>query len=138
MQRSLDAGRTWVNVNPEQEIQQSTEAEITENARAFNKSGAKQSAQKNSGAKNSDARSNPVFRAVAAFGNEVWAGGSAAMLYHSSDSGVHWARIIPSERGAMLTGDISSIEFSDSQHGAITTSTGDVWITADGGRTWRR
>ena len=134
----MDAGRTWVNVNPGQEIQQSTEAEITENARAFNKSGAKQSAQKKNGETKNDARSNPVFRAVAAFGNEVWAGGSAAMLYHSSDSGVHWARIIPFAGGAMLTGDISSIEFSDAQHGAITTSTGEVWRTADGGRTWRR
>jgi len=128
LQRSLDAGQTWVNVNPEQEVQQSTATARTEIARAL-----KRSAQKKS-----DARSTPVFRAVAAFGNEVWAGGSAAALYHSGDSGVHWARIVPFARGVMLTGDISSINFSDPQNGTITTSTGEVWITADGGRTWRR
>jgi photosystem II stability/assembly factor-like uncharacterized protein len=38
----------------------------------------------------------------------------------------------------MLTGDITSIEFSDRQHGRITTSIGEVWITADDGGTWRR
>jgi photosystem II stability/assembly factor-like uncharacterized protein len=133
LQRSLDAGHTWVNVNPEQESLQSTATASTEIARAL-----KKSAQKKNDETKNDARSNPVFRAVAAFGNEVWAGGSAAMLYHSSDSGVHWARIVPFASGAMLTGDISSIDFSDPQNGAITTSTGEVWITADGGRAWRR
>src|SRR3984957_9854638 len=77
-----------------------------------------------------------VFRAVSAAGAEVWAGGSAAMLYHSTDSGLHWARIVPSESEVALTGDITSIEFSDSQHGKIATSAGEVWITADDGKTW--
>jgi photosystem II stability/assembly factor-like uncharacterized protein len=60
------------------------------------------------------------------------------MLYHSADSGAHWARVLPSAEGATLSGDITRIEFSDAQHGRIATSSGEVWITADDGQTWRR
>jgi photosystem II stability/assembly factor-like uncharacterized protein len=79
-----------------------------------------------------------VFRAVSAQGTEVWAGGSAGTLYHSSDSGSRWTRVLPSSSGTTLTGDITSIEFSDAQHGRIVTSAGEIWITADNGHTWQR
>ena len=39
-----------------------------------------------------------VFRAVAVIGPEVWAGGSGAMLYHSSDSGTLWQQVFPLNR----------------------------------------
>jgi len=81
---------------------------------------------------------NLVFRAVSAQGAEVWAGGSSAMLYHSADYGAHWVRVLPFSSGAALTGDITSIEFSDPQHGRVITSAGEVWITADDGQSWRR
>jgi len=81
----------------------------------------------------------PVFfRSVAAAGNEVWAGGSNAALFHSVDAGGHWTRVAPSSAGAMLTGDVVSVEFSDAQHGAVTTSTPELWITSDGGQTWQK
>jgi photosystem II stability/assembly factor-like uncharacterized protein len=38
----------------------------------------------------------------------------------------------------VLTGEITSVEFSDSQHGRIATSASEVWITADDGKTWNR
>ncbi|MGB8541092.1 MAG: YCF48-related protein [Candidatus Acidiferrales bacterium] len=124
--RSLDAGKTWlyVNVNSEPPASRS-KVTRTEDAYESNKSKAK-------------AQLNMRFRAVAADGSEVWAGGSAAMLYHSSDSGAHWTRVLPASSGATLTGDITSIEFSDAQHGRIVTSAGEVWITADNGHTWHR
>ncbi len=124
--RSFDAGNTWVYVNVNSEPA-SSRAKVarTENTYESNKSKVKE-------------QLNLVFRAVAADRSEVWAGGSAAMLYHSSDSGAHWTRVLPSSSGATLTGDITSIEFSDTQHGRIVTSAGEVWITADDGQTWLR
>jgi hypothetical protein len=80
----------------------------------------------------------PVFRALAATGSEVWAGGSNAVLYHSLDAGAHWTRVMPSSVGAELTGDITAVDFSDLQHGTITTSTPEIWTTADDGQTWQK
>jgi len=127
LQRSLDGGKTWVyvNVNSELADSRSQAARTADNAYENNKSKVK-------------AKLNMIFRAVAANGTEVWAGGSATMLYHSADSGAHWARVLPSAEGATLSGDITRIEFSDAQHGRIATSSGEVWITADDGQTWRR
>jgi photosystem II stability/assembly factor-like uncharacterized protein len=102
---------------------------MAENTNEIAKANKKVKAQKSASAE---------FRALAAFGTEVWAGGSAAMLYHSDDAGAHWTRVLPSLSGATLTGDITGIEFSSPQHGRIATSNGEVWITSDAGQTWRR
>jgi len=84
-----------------------------------------------------DAKAKPIiFRAVAANGPDVWAGGSEASLFHSTDSGDHWIRIQPSWRGVLLSGDILSLQFGDPQHGRIVTSTAEIWTTADAGQTW--
>jgi photosystem II stability/assembly factor-like uncharacterized protein len=79
-----------------------------------------------------------VFRAVAANGAEVWAGGAGAMLYHSLDSGDHWTHVLPSEANASLAGDVIGVEFSEPQHGRVVTSSGEIWLTADGGQTWHK
>jgi Carboxypeptidase regulatory-like domain/Photosynthesis system II assembly factor YCF48 len=81
---------------------------------------------------------NPVFRALAATGPEVWAGGSNSVLYHSLDAGAHWTRVLPSSAGTPLTGDITAVDFSDLQHGRVTTSAAEVWTTADDGQTWQK
>lgn len=77
-----------------------------------------------------------VFRALAANGPDIWAGGNAGALYHSSDAGQHWTQIKPQADGRALTGDITAVEFGDPQHGKLTTSTRETWITGDGGQTW--
>jgi Photosynthesis system II assembly factor YCF48/Putative zinc-finger len=125
--RSFDAGKTWVdvNVNSLPATSRSKVARTSESTYESNESKVK-------------AQPNLVFQAVAANGSEVWAGGSAATLYHSSDSGVHWTRVLPSSSGATLTGDITGVEFSDPQHGRIVTSAGEVWITSDDGQIWSR
>lgn len=131
LQHSFDGGNTWVNVDVNSELvsSRSMATATAENTYAYEERMKRIEEQRSPG---------QVFRAVSALGTEVWAGGSAAMLYHSVDSGAHWAREFPSSSGATLTGDVTSIEFSDPQHGRIATSTGEVWITADDGRTWRR
>jgi hypothetical protein len=78
-----------------------------------------------------------VFRALSALGPEVWIGGSAGALYHSSDSGQHWQKVEPSAGGRVLVADILALEFTDPQHGKLTTANHQIWITADAGQSWQ-
>ena len=80
----------------------------------------------------------PVFRALAANGLEVWAGGSEGALYHTVDGGNRWTRVSPSAAGVTLTGDIIGIQFSDPRNGTVTTSTAEVWTTSDDGQSWSK
>jgi hypothetical protein len=79
-----------------------------------------------------------VFRAVTAIGPEVWAGGSGATLYHSSDSGTLWQQVFPLAAGAQPTGDITDIQFSSPLNGKIATSAGEIWTTSDNGQSWQK
>lgn len=81
---------------------------------------------------------NAAFRALSANGPDVWVGGPAGLLFHSSDAGAHWVQIKPAADGTMLTADIATIEFADRQHGKLTTATGEIWVTADAGKTWQK
>lgn len=79
----------------------------------------------------------PNFRVVAASGPDVWAGGSAGLLYHSSDNGDHWTRIDVSNSYAALTGDIVSLEVLHPTVKLIT-STSQLWTSSDNGQTWQK
>jgi hypothetical protein len=154
--RSVDEGRTWASVDvngsfpvvsqmvvvvpQNQKYQQTTsDANLQVQSQAQ-----KQSEPKALGKSRAANRavaasvSIPVFRAVSAAGLEVWAGGSAGMLYHSANGGQQWTRVVPSASGMLLTGDIIGIAFSDAQHGQITTSTQELWTTIDAGQTWQK
>lgn len=129
LQRSLDQGRTWqdVDVNSGAEDYEAKSLPL-----AMKSSRAKAAAKDKA-----DSKAKPiVFRAVSANGPDVWAGGSEGNLYHSTDSGGHWARVLPSWRGIELTGDIINLQFADTQHGRIITSSAEIWTTADAGQTW--
>jgi hypothetical protein len=140
LQRSFDQGSTWqeVNVNPNPASSESaTSLQVSANPTR-----AERRAEK---AEKKDAQQalkrqplSPTFRSVAATGTDIWAGGSGGVLYHSSDAGDHWFRVAPVSSGAMLTGDIVSLEFADPQHGKILTSTGEIWTTSDDGQTWQK
>jgi hypothetical protein len=78
------------------------------------------------------------FRALSATILDVWAGGADGLLYHSSDGGAHWTRIHPVANGIALTSTITRIDFTGTQHGRLTTDTGETWITTDAGRTWQK
>ncbi len=79
-----------------------------------------------------------IFRAVSALGTEVWVGGLGGALYHSSDRGQTWIQVKPRAGGTPLTADITSLEFSDAQHGKLTTIDHQIWTTSDGGQNWQK
>ena len=129
LQRSLDQGQTWQDVN------------VFANAASNNflyaqgQVIARQASKQ--GLKKSEATS-PVFRSVTSNGPEVWAGGSEGALYHSADNGNHWTRVVPTSAGATLSGEIVSLDFPDPQHGKVTTSTPEIWTTSDAGLSWQK
>ena len=134
LQRSFDQGKTWLTVN----VNASPESLASQ---AYAKeSRAKEVSREKDGDKKLVKRevASPVFRTVTAAGSEVWAGGSAGALYHSLDAGNHWNRVVPTGSGTTLTGDIISLDFSDSQNGKVTTSTPEVWTTNDAGQSWQK
>ena len=134
LQRSFDQGQTWqdVDVNPNG----MPKADATSVAVVGGTAGAKDVvADKKTPL---EPAAPLVFRSVTAIGQEVWAGGSNGALYHSLDAGSHWTQVVPSTDGVSLAGDIVGLEFPDAQHGKVTTSTTETWITGDGGQTWQK
>ena len=82
--------------------------------------------------------SGTAFRALSAVGTHLWAGGSAGILYHSADSGQTWIRVEPVSAGQKLTADVTHIDFADALNGTVSTASGEVWSTSDGGQSWHR
>jgi hypothetical protein len=121
--RSYDGGNTWQAVS----VGAAADREPANEASSVKARGA-----------TAEWQTTPVFRSVFAAGSEVWAGGSAGALCHSLDAGQHWVRVIPSAAGTLLSGDIISVVFSDSQHGKLATGDAETWTTADDGQSWQK
>ncbi len=79
-----------------------------------------------------------MLRSFSAVGSDLWAGGSGGALYHSADKGRAWARVTVRAGDEVLQADIARVEFTDARRGAVTTVTGETWVTEDGGATWAR
>ena len=77
-----------------------------------------------------------TLRALAAIGTEIWVGGSGGALFHSADAGQHWQKVTPMVHDQVLAADIIGVEFTDRQHGKLTTANQQVWTTSDAGATW--
>lgn len=77
-----------------------------------------------------------IFRVVSVVGNDVWAGGNAGALFHSTDGGRNWKLVgLVSSAGAE-TSAIVAIVFDDPQQGTVITESGTRYHTVDGGMTW--
>lgn len=132
LQRSFDQGNTWqdVDVNVGLTNLAASSFQISRDDSIAPKDVQKKSSKQLS--------SGPVFRAIAVNGADVWAGGSGAALYHSTDSGDHWVRVNPSISGTLMSGDVVSLEFPSPGNGSITTSSGEIWSTNDSGQSWTK
>jgi hypothetical protein len=78
------------------------------------------------------------FKAVAESGSEVWAGGIGGALYHSTDDGKSWMKLMPSAGDQPLIADVTSIHATQRGAAELLTSNGEHWITIDGGQHWTR
>jgi photosystem II stability/assembly factor-like uncharacterized protein len=79
---------------------------------------------------------------------DVWAGGLAGTLFHSADGGVTWVQVQPSIKAQQLSSDVTHIDVPGNVRGdvhrgvrgpaeiVLSTSTGEIWSSADGGKTW--
>jgi photosystem II stability/assembly factor-like uncharacterized protein len=130
LQRSYDQGKTWQDV--------SVAAVSQPAATALQVEAHAPSTQKVAQSRKQTSIASPLFRAISASGSEIWAGAAGGILCHSVDSGDHWFSAIPSYNGILLTGDIISVQFADSLHGRLATSTSETWTTGDGGQHWSK
>ena len=90
---------------------------------------------------------------------DVWAGGQAGTLFHSADGGVTWVQVQPSIKARQLTSDVTHIDVRGNVRGnvpgnmrgdvhdggvrgpveiVLSTSNGEIWSSADGGKTWEK
>ncbi|HLH09772.1 MAG TPA: zf-HC2 domain-containing protein [Terriglobales bacterium] len=76
------------------------------------------------------------FRAVAAAGSAVWAGGDDGTLWRSSDYGQTWKKVVPNSSGRSPRGNIQSIQLSSPTMVVIKTSAGETWTSVDSGNSW--
>lgn len=78
------------------------------------------------------------FKSVAESGSEVWVGGIGGALYHSTDDGKSWMKLMPSAGDEPLIADVVGIRATRRGAAELTTSSGERWITVDGGQHWTR
>jgi len=71
------------------------------------------------------------FRTVVSNGADVWAGGLAGALFHSSDAGAHWQRVTID-----VTGAVVEIRADGAGEVSIVTDAEERRTSADNGRTW--
>ena len=70
-------------------------------------------------------------------GWDVWAGGQAGTLFHSSDGGVTWVPVQPTVKAQSLSTDVVTIKVQAMQV-LVSTSNNETWTTADNGKTWEK
>jgi hypothetical protein len=79
-------------------------------------------------------------------GQDIWVGGQAGTLLHSNDDGLTWEAARPSHDETLssdVTGiDLRNTDAPDSSNVVtqivVSTGTGEVWNSIDGGNTWNR
>jgi hypothetical protein len=111
-------------------------------------------------------RADRSLLSYASRGQDVWAGGEAGALFHSTDGGVSWTQVHPSMNDGLLNSDITQIDLpnsdlsnrdlrnsdspkndsssdtptgrQNSQQIVVSTGTSEVWSSTDGGKTWTK
>jgi len=93
-----------------------------------------------------DLRADHPLLCYASHGQDIWVGGQAGTLLHSNDDGLTWAQVRASDDDS-LSADVTRIDLrnTDVANGSdvvteivVSTGTGEVWNSIDGGNTWNR
>ena len=71
-------------------------------------------------------------------GQDVWAGGQGGALLHSTDNGTTWNKVGAAYGSQTLSADVTHIEVHGPAEITLTTGTGEIWTTADAGKTWEK
>ena len=69
---------------------------------------------------------------------DVWTGGHAGTLFHSTDGGLTWVQVRPSIKAQQLRSDITHIELRSRLETLVSTVTGEIWISGNDGATWEK
>jgi hypothetical protein len=84
---------------------------------------------------------------VANHDNDVWAGGKAGTLFHSSDGGLTWVHVQPAIDAQQLSADILRLDLREYDPVGnarvipeliVTASNNELWSSADNGKTWNK
>ena len=127
LQKSYDQGKTWQPVSLNASPNPTSAALQVEAIQGMSKA-----------KKQNNSVMPPAVLAISTSGLEIWAGAAGGVLYHSTDAGDHWASSVPSDGDTSLTGDITSVEFTDALHGKASTSTSEIWTTSNDGQSWSK
>lgn len=82
------------------------------------------------------ARADHALLCYANRGQDVWAGGQAGRLLHSSDNGATWSAVAVSINGQPLSSDVTHLAISGPSGVVLSTETQETWSSSDGGKTW--
>ncbi len=74
---------------------------------------------------------------------EIWTGGQAGTLFHSTDGGVTWVQVQPSINGRQLGSDITHIDLIThvdlpGPAQILVSTDNEIWSSTDGGKIWEK
>ena len=78
-----------------------------------------------------------TFRTISSNNGDLWAGGTGGALFHSTNGGRTWSRVKVGMAGLPVSDAITGVNFPTESTGYVTTAAGEIWMTQDGGLTWR-
>ena len=86
------------------------------------------------------ARADHALLCYANRGQEVWTGGQAGTLLHSTDGGTTWSAVAVSFKGQPLSSGVTHIVLGvrDPAEIVLATDNRETWISADSGKTWEK
>jgi hypothetical protein len=70
-------------------------------------------------------------------GQDIWAGGQAGTLMHSSDDGATWSTVTVSSGSQTLNSDVTRIDLRGREI-VLTTGNLETWHSDDAGKTWKK
>jgi hypothetical protein len=102
-------------------------------------------------------RADHALLCYASRGEEVWTGGEAGVLFHSTDGGVTWVRVQPSTKSQQLSSNITRLalhadnlqenlrgsygqqdKHAETSEIEVDTINNEVWISPDSGKSWNK